>query len=185
MKTRLNSYSRDSLMALAKSVIKCPAEEISLAAAYAKAATLVRAAVEAQLPPKDMKVLLKYGKAEVDDCIKVSGAGSYYSWFHFEKGLGPLSLGCRTFLVDGDTTAAVIAWEKAKESRDDAIRTKINDYQALIQASRYFEDVLEIWPEAEKLRGDIGLNTVSTISLDVLDRIKADISTRVALAEKS
>lgn len=182
MKTRLNSYSRDSLTMLAKSVIKCPAEETALAKAYATAAALVRATVEVALPPKDMKVLAKYERAAVDDCIRLSGPGLNFTYFRFTKGTGPLSFGNRNFLVSEETGNAVTAWERTDEALKVATKSKLGDYEALIRNSRHFEDIVEVWPEAEKLRGDIGLNTVSVISLDVVDRIKADVASRAEAA---
>jgi hypothetical protein len=178
MKTRLNTHARHCLMDLARSLIRCPDTDKREAEAFDIAAVLVRNEVENVFPPKDMKILEKYGQAGIDDCIRITGQGINMTLFRFKDGTGPLSISCKTFLVSDETAAAVIRWENALKDHQEAIKAKVEDYRALVNSSRYFEDVTDIWPEAESVRDEIGTNALTVISPDLIKRIKADVGTR-------
>ncbi len=183
-KTRLTTNMRSRLNALARELVSAPAEEAVLTNAYQAAATLVRQTVEAALPPADMKVLKKYDVAQVDDCIRLNEwDGGDVLLFRFDGGTGPLvarSGGCRhrMFNIDLATGQAVRAWCDAVEARDAMMAQKLDDYAALIAMARHYEDVLEVWPEAERLRTQFGAGALSVFSADVVARIRADVAGR-------
>lgn len=182
-KLRLNSRHRDDLNSLARKLVACPAEKGDVDAAYTIAAHLVRRMVEAVLPPADMRILQKYECAQVDDCTRITLTAGGMVQFVFNEGTGPLSTNCRTFLADEATTHAVTTYKTAKEKHKEALKAKLNDYNALIYSARYFEDVAEVWPEAEQLRDNFDCKEVSVVTGDVIARIQQDMATRAATAE--
>lgn len=181
-KTRLTNNHRDILGHLARELVSCPVEKQADIDAYAAAAPLVRKMVEDVQPPKDMKVLQKYGCANIDDCIRLSLSAGGYTHFYFEKGKGPLTTSCKTFLSDEATTAVVNARLKAAEALKKATEAKLSDYYSLIQSSKTFEEVLEIWPEAERLRQHIcgSSHALVTLNPEIAARIQQDVATRQA-----
>lgn len=179
-KLRLSRHHRNALRDLAKRLISCPFEQATVNGSYVNAARLVRKMVEAILPPADMKVLQKYEQAGVDDCIRMTLSAGGFTAFRFSEGTGPLNIGCRVFLADEATTAAVSANAAAAEVLKQALEAKRRDYYSLIEVSRYFEDVIEVWPEAEQLDGRFQPNALVTLTSDVVSRIRQDVASRQA-----
>lgn len=182
-KIRLNGAYRDKLNSLAQKLVSCPAEKGTMEAAYTIAAHLVRQMVEAVLPRADMLILQKYDRAQVDDCIRTTLTAGGMVQFNFDKGTGPLSPGCRTFLADEATTHALTAYRTANGKYHETLQAKLSDYNAVIYTARYFEDVVEIWPEAEQLRSSFGTFAVSMVTGDVIARIRQDMATRAETVE--
>lgn len=179
-KIRLNSSHREIMLGLVKDLIACPTETAATAKAYATASVLVRKMVEKALPPADMAVLKKYEKASVRDCIGMTLSAGGFVQFWFMKETGPLTTGSRTFVADEKTTIAVNAHIAAKDKSEKALKDKMSDYQSLINNSRYFEDVVAVWPEAEKLRSQFGGQALITLSPDIVARIQQDVAGRMA-----
>lgn len=181
-KLRLTQAMRTRLRHLANKVVSCPTERATLTAAYKTAAVAVRKAVEKSLPPADMKVLRKYDQAAVDDCIRLNLTAGGVVVFRFDEDTGPVSIGCRIFLADEQTTAAYNSWKAADDTWHKALRTKLSDYDALIDGATYYQDVVEVWPEAEQLRTEFGGGSLIAFSPDVVARIRADVKTRAKAA---
>jgi len=181
---------REALKKLRDTVVRCLTEEAAVKDAYRKAAPLVRKTVEAEYPPKDMRVLKKYEKADVDDCIKLRMAyGAVQDViFNFDDGTGPLAVKAtysgKFYLADEETTAAVAAWREAVEIRDKTLRQKKHDYATLINAARTLEEVEVLWPEASQIREAFAKNQVALMALTptVIQRIKADVAERATTA---
>ena len=179
---------REALKRLRDTVVQCVTEESALKAAYRKAAPLVRKCVEAEYPPKDMKILAKYEAAEQDDCIKLRLAygAAQDVMFDFDDATGPLVVKKtyygKFFLADEATTAAVNEWKTAKEQCDKTLTQKKRDYQTLIDAARTLEEVEVLWPEAAQIREAFQKNQVALMALTptVIQRIKADVQERAA-----
>ena len=188
MKTRLNSFSRERLHNLAKDIVACPKEKAALDKAYAAAEKVVLIAVEKRWPAADMEVLKKYDLHRSLKAAHTSGNGAYIN-FEFAEGTERLCAqyqSNRPVILSDKDIALVVTWEKAKAAYNESIQKKLADYKALINGSRNFEDVLEVWPEADKVRGDIGLNAVSTeLSADVVKRIKADVAARSRMVKEA
>lgn len=180
-KTRLTNYMRSQLNQLARELVTAPIEEAELTDAYQAASTLVRLTVEEALPPADMLVLKKYGCARVDDCIRLNLPAGGVVRFVFANETGPLvvyTVCGRVFNADNATAKVVNRWLAAVTAHEQAVGTKLMDYAALISASRYYEDVLNVWPEAERLRTKFGAGALSIFSADVVTRIKQDVASR-------
>lgn len=187
-RTRLTQNARSVLNGLARKLITTPVETQALKDAYAVALSGVIAAVELSYLQKDMKILARYEVAFRDTCIKLQADGRYVRQFIInsdaEASLVPRRNGCsaRVYLVEDAVWESIGIWETAKKTADTARNQKRADYEGLIAASRFFEDVVEVWPEAEQLRTQIcGQRTaLSIVSPDLVSRIRADVAGRAA-----
>lgn len=179
---RLTAYARSTLRDLALKLVNCPAERQALESAYVIASRAIRAAAEAKYPPRDMAVLKKYEKAGIDDCIRISVDPGKISRFTFKDGTGPLMPDCKIIILSDTQLASFLDWVDAGTALGTAEKIKLGDYYSLIASARTLEQVVEVWPEAERVRSDIGGNAISVLSDDVLDRIRADVAVRQGAA---
>lgn len=184
---RLSEDNRASLIRLARKLVRetHPSEELD--AAYEGAADAIHAIVTAKYPPKDMAVLLKYDAAAPDCCIRYSTGHYDVNQFDFradDKRIPTVpSRYCNRvpFLVEGAAVEAMRAYEAAKKAYDQGIAQRENDYRALIQNATSFNQVVDVWPEAERLRENIcgRATALSVLSEDVIERLKRDAAIRV------
>lgn len=183
---RLNESHRNFLFDLAKTVARCPKEEDADAAAYKKAAPMVRALVEARYPVKDMKVLKKYGCAELRGKPKVTLTAGGIVEFAFrepdECPLAPADYDNRRaiYAASANETKAIEDCSTASAAYKKAREAKLNDYKALILASATLAEVEKVWPEASALRARVANTLPVVLSSDVIARISADVQTRAA-----
>lgn len=178
--TRMNDSNRHFLREMMREVVKCPAEEKAMDAAYKVAAPLVRKIVETKYPAKDMKVLRTYKVAVADACIKLQLTAGGVTQFAFasekEAPFRPDNYGCSSqiFAADEATTKAVGAWALSKGAYDKAFNQKREDYGALINHTATLEQIEAVWPAASKLRERLGRSLPMVLSDDVIARIRAD-----------
>jgi hypothetical protein len=185
---RLSQIDRDALVGLASRLIEQTEDRADLDAAYVAAASAVRAAVEAQFPPKDMKVLAKYEAARTDACIQISRGNYHVEQFCFREDdsapMRPARGGChsRVFSADPPAVDAVDAYKLAETNRKDRIKKRLADYRSLIQSVNTFNDVAAVWPEANELRLSIvgSATAMLVLSNDVIERIQKDAAQRLA-----
>lgn len=180
-KCYLTNSLRETLTTLALRAVTCPAEGAALDAAYKVAAPLVRGMVEKKNPPRDMRVLDKYRKASRDACIKMQLTAGGVEQFEFAQKDAPLvanpTYSSPPYAADAVTTDAVVDWVTAKRTHKTALDKKLDDYRALIRASRSLEDVAAVWPEAEKAR-PAKSNALIVLSPEIVRRIEADVASR-------
>lgn len=182
-KTRINERMRAVLGRLARSLVACPIEQADADAAYKIAAVLVRKIIEARYPPKHMAILKQYDQANAHHCVLMQlTPGGFQEWrFRNEDKQAPLQPGKyhQTHIADEAVTTAVHRSITADDALKTALEKKTADYYALIAAANTFEDVCEVWPEAEAARGDCGASAiVVAVTPDVVARIRADVSAR-------
>lgn len=182
----LNKVDRKKLFEFAKANVKCPAEQAALDAAYKTAKPFVLSVVHLRFPPKDMKVLDRYGAARRDECVSFGGFYDSDSVFRFRANdvdipLVPRQNSCRELSYDWSKEArdALNAYVLAKQAHKKAVDQKIEDYRRLIMGSRMFSDVVAVWPAAEVLRERLMPKTVeqralAVLSEDAIARIRAD-----------
>jgi|GEM_PF-2095133 len=179
----LNKSHRELLIHHAEKLVRSTQDRAPLDSAYDAAALMVVGLVEKKYPKADMAVLAKYNLGRIDRCIFVSsGFGGYERFqFRYEDDRTPRVpdryCNDRTpHLMDEDQAALFEAWETAEKQYTAAVNQRINDFRALINVARTFEDVEEVWPAAGALRERIcGTNTaVATINDEVIARIKSD-----------
>lgn len=191
-KTRLNSYMRSKLKNHVPSVVKCPSERAVRAEAKSRLTAVTDALVAARFPEREMAVLQKYDVGTIKDFVdaKVPGSRgcehlplSKPTTLPYNSALGS----CHYALelpADHEVWALWRAYRAACEAVDVAESEKRKDYYALIDNCRNFEDVLEVWPEAEAMREQLNIpptHAISTLSEDVIERIKADVAQRAAM----
>ena len=185
---RLSQGDRKHLISCAKKVVEASEDSGALDGAYSAAASAVRAAVETQFPPKDMKVLAKYDASRVDSCIYVSrGYGDRDQFCFRADDAGPMrpsNGNCRscTFMLEGTALEAFDAFKDAEKKRDANIKQRLSDYRALIGSVSSFNDVAAVWPEAEALREVIvgSGSALVVLNNDVIERIKRETAERLA-----
>jgi hypothetical protein len=182
---RLSDRDRDSLYKLARKRIEDTQDSTGLDNAYEFAAQAVHDALVEQYPQKDMRVLARYDAATADSCVYISRGHYDYDQFCFREGDKRIPLrpgrggGCNSrnaFMLEGERADAYSAYNKAKEAHEAAIKQRYADYQALIYAAKTFNEVTEVWPEAEQLREAIvgTSSALVVLSNDVVERIKND-----------
>lgn len=169
-KKRLNQSDRRALTRFASRNIKTEKETRAKEAAYQKACKAVIQDVQKCFPPEEMKILLKYKVASRDDCIKGATPSGQFLGFEFNENDGPLTpnkyCSSRSIPFRQSTAEAIEKFDLAKTTEKDAHRKIMSDYQALINGSRYFEDVVEIWPAADALSESICSQSTALTAID-------------------
>lgn len=178
---RLNVHDRTRLIILAKQLVKCSDQQAQLDVAYQACADMVLDVVERRYPPKDMDILLKYQAAEREDEIRLQPASGSVGQFVFNEGTGPLTPGtCRIYGPLSDQQTDIYdTWRIARDALKKAMEIKLRDYDTLINASRTWEEIENIWPEASQERPQ-GYRVPSALGADALARIRADVASRQA-----
>ena len=172
---------RRALVRFANENIQTPKETRKAETTYKKAAQMVAADVVKRFPPDDMAVLERYQVARRDECIQGGSPSGQFVRFEFRDGdesapvVPKRYCSTRSIPFRATTCDAISRYELAKEALDEARATILTDYKALINNSRYFEDVVEVWPGAEALRDQICAQStaLSVLSEDAVERIKA------------
>lgn len=179
----LNKSHRETLQVLARELVRSTQDTTALDAAYEEVANIVAAVVEAKYPKADMAVLRKYDVGREDTCIYVSPGYGNIQQFYFRQGDSRVpyvpSRYCnhRTpHLMNEEQAATFDRYEALREEQKAAINRRVADFDALIAASRTFDEVAAVWPAAEQLRERIcgQSRAVSIMSEDTLARLKAD-----------
>jgi hypothetical protein len=182
---RLSERDRDALYSFARKCIAETQDASAVDAAYDVAAQAVHDALVEKYPQKDMRVLERYDAATADSCVYVSRGHYDYDQFCFRDDDKRIPLrpgrsgGCNSrnaFMLEGERADAYAAYTKAKEAHESAIRQRFNDYKALIYAAKTFNEVSEVWPQAEQLREAIvgTSSALVVLSNDIVARIKSD-----------
>lgn len=191
-KTRLNKTHRELLKNLANSKIVSPETQERIDIAFTAYQVMGEELQAKQFPASDMAILKKYECAKPQTQIGVL--------FHDKTKDGKTAHESVTISevlhVDNDTWRTPAshkiqqpydgkfhklckALKEAKSNHEEVLRNKKNDYFALIDNARTFEDVAEVWEEANELQSTICTSTaLSVISKDVIVRIKKDTASR-------
>ena len=154
-KTRLLVSAKDSLRRFARQNVTASKEQKALDTAYNKAAKLLMPIIEKQFPTADMELLNKYKVARRDTCIRCVNENGRVVQFDFTNDDAPLLpdrycyCSSHNFTVTKACLSAIDDWLLKKDTCEKAEKEILNQYFALIEATRYAEDILEIWPAAE------------------------------------
>jgi hypothetical protein len=190
-KKRLNNGNRRDLRTLAWRMIRETTDTSEVDAAYAEAAKVISEEVSRRYPAEDMAVLAKYEMSHPDTCVYVSRGGQDYDVFHFrdDDPLTPVRPGSRydcnrrnPILLQQSAVEALDRFKSANAKSDKDAQRRQADFYALINDAKTFEDVVAVWPAAERLRSLIcGTGTaITTLSAEVMDRIKSDAAFNVS-----
>lgn len=135
--------------------------------------------VETKFPQKDMEIVKKYVKETPYDPFTLRLTAGGYDSFTFNTGRVPYVAARAVYILDSEETIIFAEWRRALNIRHKLMQSKLRDYDALIRASKYFEDIVEIWPAAENMRPE-SANALLVISKEIVDRIKDDVAQRAA-----
>lgn len=182
-KIRLNADMRKDLLAYAQSVIAFPADEAAIQQLYREAQGAARAAIQRRYPLADMLVLAKYDAARQRDNYRFCcGSGQVVS-FKFNEETGPIAKDSYNMTsCEQDEFNKFYAYYRAVEALAAKSKQLLTDYENLLKASRSFEELIEVWPEAEVMRDSIegraGKRAISNLSAEAIARIKVDVAAR-------
>lgn len=190
MKTRLYDRTRGILRDHALSKIVCPIERDAEQTAFNALTVLVDPLAELYFPLRHMEVLERYRLAGVRGHLEVKPPDSDRRCVHlpvshprlFPVGLyGDSGYHAIEVTPDDPVWPAFRLWREAKQLHAQARDRVYFAYNVLITASRNFEDVVAVWPEAQEMAeqvGQRGQNALSPINADLIARIKADVAAR-------
>lgn len=196
-KTRLFTHTRRILINHASGLICCPDHKTIMEERLSAVHAIAVPIADEHFPRRDMDILEKYRLGQTQNFVEVrragtSGRGSCVHAAlpkprHFPSRYGGNS--CE-YVIDLPTDHPIFAAVSAHEAAVSAHKAEheriLADYVALINASRNYEDVVAVWPEASGVADRLGVapvNAMSVVSEDLLARIAADIAFRRASAE--
>ncbi len=181
-KTRLLVSTKDRLRRFAEKTIASPQEEKALERAYQKARKLLTPFILTKYPEADMAILTKYGKSVEDKCVRCSCEGGYVVQFDFKSEDAPTVpqgyCSSRNYVISKVCLNAIEDW---LQKRDDLERVKteaFKKYRAVIEASRYAEDLMVLWPASSEIL-DVFIksrkqNLPAAVSPETLDFVRKD-----------
>jgi hypothetical protein len=172
---------RDKLTNYAKEAVQPAAEKRALDAAYLRALPLALAVIEKKYPPRDMRVLQKYGSAAATENFNIQSPEGGVAEFKIsddrDMPLTPTNKGYGViYLGDARTYAALMAWAKAKDEFEVERKKRIHAFMTLVNSVSYVEDVTEVWPEAanvipsRELTAQVAPEQIAIIKADMRER---------------
>lgn len=181
-KRPLRAWMRDKLMNHAQEVVQPATEKKAVDTAYRAAAPLVMAIVEKKYPPRDMKLLTKYGVSARHNSAKIQSPGGQVVEMGFVgEDVVTVPNGCgyrQIYLGDDRTVAAIEKYTDAVRSFKAEYEKRVGAFRTLLFGSAYVEDVIEVWPEAAKV---IPANEMTAqLAPEQIAIIKADMRERRA-----
>lgn len=185
---QLSKTDRDILCKFALANVACPDEEKAFKEAFDAAKPHVLAAVHKRYPVEHMLIMQKYGATRRDECVRFGGPYDNDSVFEFDASdpdipLIPRYTDCysagRGYEWTDEARKLLFAYAKAKLELKKAQKAKYEDYRILICGSRTFNDVVAVWPAAEKKREVVIPQSsqgraLAVLSEEAIARIKAD-----------
>lgn len=179
-KVRLTMGTRDRLMSLAQTLLKCAPETEAETITYEAAAAAVWTELTNKFSQKDMLILQRYDVAYRDGCVRFDCDGRVDQFvFHLDTDapLTPRRFNCKIQIFSSATATLVRAHIEARNAHKAAINDRMKDYHALIYGSTYLEDVIAVWPPAERERPRLTGTVVVGMDPAAVARIRADIET--------
>jgi len=173
-RTPLTNYKRDVIRAFAMDAIKKVIRaELKMDKSDATMREFMLKRLEQEFPAADMQVLKKYDQARSCTCLSFVIDHSREDYHSFSFGhdiITPRRSSCHAINVTGKVPTEWVAKQNEYEQIVDEKRKQFN---ALLSTARFFEDVLEVFPSAEVLRGQIGATVTAVSTLN--DSVKASI----------
>lgn len=180
-KVRLNKEMREELTEFVRVNLPhlCAKEYKKRENCYEKARDLVLKDRLKKYPEADMKILKKYGQTRLENnVLGVDPSGRQLS-MSLRDGDAPLKPDIYSQTTHPFRTATANAIDNyglAENEYKEAIRVRRTDYDALITAFRYVEDVIEVWPASTAVLDDYlaaaGRNLPVALPESALARIK-------------
>lgn len=191
-KTRLNKTSRKVLISFVREKVKCPDLEKDVKKAEDKVSEILRNYINTEYG-KDLPVLSKYGFTMcvhrvpfVFTCKDNGSSSEDYHDFYFDSSKDKVTMPnfrySSTRLGIDKSHPLYEEFHSMKKLHREwsvALEKKQDDYINLINSSRTFEDVEEIWDEVSEIRSEICKSTaLIAMSDESIKRIKKDVASR-------
>ena len=194
-KTRLSAPKRELLNLLVHKLVVNKETEKHIQEEHDKLQKLLKEEIRKQFPPKDIKVLRKYGLTKHKDNVSILRSYSneqkdpLYDHYDIYLDISIELPGTNTWATtsqqklrltaDSDIHLQYLLLDKLKEKYKECIDAKRKPYFELITAARYFEDVLEVWSEVEEIRSKVcGKTSVMALSPKDVITIRKDVNER-------
>lgn len=173
-KTPLTNHKRAIIRAFAMDAMaKVIRAELKMDKSDAAMREFMLKQLESEFPAADMQVLKKYDQVRSCTCLSFVIDHNRDDYHRFEFGhdiITPRRSSCHAINVTGKIPTEWVAKQEQFENQTDEKRKQFN---ALLNTARFFEDVLEVFPSAEVLRGQLGATVTAVSTLN--DSIKASI----------
>lgn len=176
-KTRLTQGKRDVIRDYChKAFTALIRKELKMDKTDAAMKAYVLKRIEEEFPAADMKVLAKYDQTRECNCIRITKDHDRYNYTEFDVGQtfsSPRNTYCHTINVTGKVADT---WFENNKEFDRRFYEKRKQYNGLINAAVYFEDVVEVLPIVESIRGEIcSVSTaVAVINPEIRAILQAD-----------
>ena len=186
-KTRLNNTHRQQLRTYGYEKIASLIDRGQEKAYYAQLLDAANTAIRQRYPEEDMAVLRRYDTTHIDRCVKFQFPSGRVDGFYFpseEAGLAdmPYRRHCLThaaFAVDDEAIeVAFDAYHTARTANDKEQRQRGTVFDAMLQAAKTLEDVMEAVELPAELLERLGRKSTALIALssDDLKRLKQDFA---------
>lgn len=188
-KKRLNKSHKTLLNSLVRKVVDIPEMRDKTNQAHKKADELILSELEKIYPKKDMDVLEKYESINGQISIRfIATSDDKKQVHHMQHDLERATRIPREHRhssklqinIESEAFEAIQQYKKIKADYKHKLKEKQLDYHNLIEGSRYFEDVIEVWEEANELKSEIcgSSSALIAVSSDCIARIKKDVEQR-------
>lgn len=190
-KTKLTKTHRYILKDHVKELVKETEEENKISRKRKeKVEKALTKLLEKELPKKDYEILEKYDCLKSTSSLKIKNSKID---FEFSDAIIPFqteniltfptthrSLNWMGWEVPEETLELLKNHKRLDKALSDNYSTIRKNYFILIEDSKYYEDVVAVWPEAQEVQSDIICNSLelSRVNNNVIDSIKADIRRR-------
>lgn len=181
-KTRLLVRAKERLRNFARDNVSTPKEQRAVDRAYAKVARILTPIIEKKYPPATMEILEQCKVARRDRCVRCINENGRVIEFSFKEEDAPLVpnryCSSRNFKVTKACLDALDDYDLRKGEKKKAEDETLSKYFGLIEASRYAEDIIEVWPAAAPMLSEYFAsqrqNLPAAVSADVIAFIRKD-----------
>lgn len=194
IKFKLNGQHRSRLVTFAQSKIECPGkDQQGIDDLESKVSSILISELKARYPDNVLKVLSDFNLLTTTRDVTVYFKPTFKESFktvvniHLNEEVTVAS-GISIALKspnDGDLFIAYNKFNNAKYSQTTGQAEKLSDYVELIATATYFEDVADVWEEANEIKDELramcsysDVPIVSNLSASRVERIKADVKSR-------
>mgnify|MGYP001103617827 CR=1 FL=1 len=200
-KTRLNKTSRKSLTDLAESLVASPDTLTKLENAKEIFVTALLEQYDKNMPKAELTIFKKHGLTATTnrmqycpnfkeneqinryhlETIQLVKGETYEQVTNLAYGQYP---GVVTFSKKGKLYPLMRKYIEATKTHKETLSSTLDNYKNLIKSARTFEDVVEVWSEAESLRESIcGCKSLTLVSANTIISIEKDVAKRKKLGK--
>lgn len=190
MKTRLTTAAREVTLSFMVQQMTMRMDEHSSFGMRTEATIqATNMILRVKYPESDMVVLRKYQSTRVDQCLKFCSVETQRVFGLDFRNFGaldrladiPRGRGCYSEDIYGcDSAFETLAdgWNRAVDRRTKTIDERQREYFGFLQACKYIEDVEEVLPLPEEVRGKLGApsRALAAMNPDLIQGIRAEFT---------